>query len=1293
MKLLPDTYKRLFALSGLAAFLWLVLGVQLYTNPGFNLLAAAGSFGTSSIVSTGDHSLSLTLDTTDGGIADIAAGSISLPLLAQRGGLSITEFNGKSLSTQYTVLYNGGSFTTPPTTGTTPVSVEETYTSGSNYLRVDASVGSNQDLPLTVTYTLPLNANGWKWHDTLRSSRAISAGGTYSYLSTDSGGAPVTTSVYPLGTISNGTTAITVAIPMNAPRLYTISYTPQGLVISFQVATSPAATKLGGKANVSLVLYESSGAQGVRGALAQYYSIFPQFFTDRIPPAEHGTWNRAGNYSLKYVGATPGVVTSGTPEVLWAKDYGYGMKNVVGAPSVTQTTWSDAAGTLSSVYRQDWVFNASASYSYGAAVAELQSTATNTDTSIQTLKAKAALIATAKNSTGGYDYEGVGYTDHVQFYENTEVPAWRSLMISQTNSTIAAIKSSTTGHPDALHMDSWSGIQRWNAAFDYVRTHWAYASLPLVPDFRPGQVGVTEMLAFPNYAYISRDFADIAHDAGLYVSANTNNPERRALGWLGNDVIDFFGIESSLATKGAMPGSTVDSYALWKRAIAYQRPVSTLETDFQTLPPANLRAVLNQNLFYDIYASGDPQNSSDGNSVPAMWTTTSRAIFKQYTPIFKKLSAAGWEPVTYAVSNNAAVYLERYGSLATEDMYLAVRNETDGPQTATVTLQPQPGAVSGQPYLLHDLLGLSPDLTSTVQLGSNTVTMTVPARTTLIFTVGEVKVIPPPDPVLSITATPLTVAYNGTTTIQWSSKNTTFCTVTGSVPGIPFPRVGISGSATAALRNSGATITYTLACDGLADIGTTTKTVAVVVGSAPDLTRPLVALTSPTSLMSPLHGTIVISASSTDAGGISRLRFQVDGISVGPLDVTPPYQINWDSTTVPDGSHTFTATAWDTSGNARITGARVVRVLNDATSTATLIGLPTCRLLASSTQIVNTTFPISWSASNTPETAVLKLGTTVVRSGLALPTGATTVTAPSTPGVYTYVLVLTTAKGLIAACGRDVYVVPAPPQITVPLAIPTASPAPGTYNDSVTVTLRAQTGASIHYSLDTTAPTCSTGRTYSGPIVLNATTVIKALACPGVQAGGGLLQRISGFFQSLVAAVVVAVTGGTTYTSSSVATFTYTVIQPTGTNAYNPRGYIDLPNQAGQSCEVGGWVCDPDNLSQNVYVDFYEGSTKLGSMQTNFERVPKADIAAACGAAQNADGTFTKGYTPAKGFRAILSLPVGSHWVEARARSIDSLGKETGDQIGMAHGASYSSPVVCNPATMTGTLPYTTVVK
>lgn len=62
------------------------------------------------------------------------------------------------------------------------------------------------------------------------------------------------------------------------------------------------------------------------------------------------------------------------------------------------------------------------------------------------------------------------------------------------------------------------------------------------------------------------------------------------------------------------------------------------------------------------------------------------------------------------------------------------------------------------------------------------------------------------------------------------------------------------------------------------------------------------------------------------------------------------------------------------------------------------------------------------------------------------------------------------------------------------VSVPRATPVPGTYNDSVTVSLSCETvGAKIYYTLDGTEPSTSSNL-YVAPLVIDKTTTIKAIA-------------------------------------------------------------------------------------------------------------------------------------------------------------------------------------------------------
>jgi len=83
----------------------------------------------------------------------------------------------------------------------------------------------------------------------------------------------------------------------------------------------------------------------------------------------------------------------------------------------------------------------------------------------------------------------------------------------------------------------------------------------------------------------------------------------------------------------------------------------------------------------------------------------------------------------------------------------------------------------------------------------------------------------------------------------------------------------------------------------------------------PDLTPPSISITAPYYNQSVTGSAVAITATATDAGGIARVDFFVDGTLLGTA-TTAPYGITWDTTAVTPGAHTLLAKAFDQAGNA-----------------------------------------------------------------------------------------------------------------------------------------------------------------------------------------------------------------------------------------------------------------------------------------------------------------------------------------------------------------------------------------
>ena len=93
-----------------------------------------------------------------------------------------------------------------------------------------------------------------------------------------------------------------------------------------------------------------------------------------------------------------------------------------------------------------------------------------------------------------------------------------------------------------------------------------------------------------------------------------------------------------------------------------------------------------------------------------------------------------------------------------------------------------------------------------------------------------------------------------------------------------------------------------------------------------DTTAPSVAITTPGPAT--LSGLISIGATAEDQGGVAGVRFRVDGVDVGPEDMTAPYGQDWNSREVPDGVHFIDAVARDGAGNTATSAPRRIKTHN-----------------------------------------------------------------------------------------------------------------------------------------------------------------------------------------------------------------------------------------------------------------------------------------------------------------------------------------------------------------------------
>ncbi len=110
------------------------------------------------------------------------------------------------------------------------------------------------------------------------------------------------------------------------------------------------------------------------------------------------------------------------------------------------------------------------------------------------------------------------------------------------------------------------------------------------------------------------------------------------------------------------------------------------------------------------------------------------------------------------------------------------------------------------------------------------------------------------------------------------------------------------------------------------------------VGQEADTTPPVVALTAPAGGATGT-GWVTLTAEASDNFGVAAVDF-FDGQTLLGTAAQAPFRLDWNSRSVPNGSHTLTARARDAAGNVAVSQPVTVTVDNDLTPPAVVITAP-----------------------------------------------------------------------------------------------------------------------------------------------------------------------------------------------------------------------------------------------------------------------------------------------------------------------------------------------------------------
>jgi hypothetical protein len=233
------------------------------------------------------------------------------------------------------------------------------------------------------------------------------------------------------------------------------------------------------------------------------------------------------------------------------------------------------------------------------------------------------------------------------------------------------------GDLDGEYVDSSEGYA--TGELDFRRDHFAGMDTPLTWSSSHAPAVFKGLVAYEYVRGIARD----VHKMDKWMMANST-PSR--LCWLA-PWLDVMGTETNWNRNGRWAPMR-DEDMLYRRALCGPKPYCFLmNTNFDEFSRQLVEKYMKRSLAFGMFPGFFSPNASQGHyfSRPALYNRD-RDLFRKYIPLCRRLSEAGWQPVTLARSSDPAVHVERFGT-----RYLTVFNASGAPATTNIVLDlPKP---------------------------------------------------------------------------------------------------------------------------------------------------------------------------------------------------------------------------------------------------------------------------------------------------------------------------------------------------------------------------------------------------------------------------------------------------------------------------------------------------------------------------------------------------------------------------------------------------------------------------
>jgi hypothetical protein len=529
--------------------------------------------------------------------------------------------------------------------------------------------------------------------------------------------------VFPLATLNVKGGAIAMAIPPQAPRVFGMVGSSEGLAVRFYLGTSAAPLRFPNRATFEFVIYRADPRWGFRSALERYYAMFPDYYAPRL--------KKEGLLMFQLADRLPANVSQ----------YAYNLSESQLDPKVLRGAIArdEANGIATIPYmivgQREMKFLPQLPKNYDEAMAIYnqwtianhhghplvkENVASDGDihlkeevdsSAVKTFDGKFSIVV--RNTSWG--------KNSVTFKTNPNP----DLFADQQRKTVGSLAIQLQErwykeHPeyDGVFIDSMGA--NWPAVLNYRRDHFAYARYPLT--FDPwGQVALHNELSHYEYIETMRALmhprGKVLYANGIYAYNSRGKKERKP-----GPGVEFQNISAMfqefLATvappehyrAGTRVGRFFDCALLdlassefgIKSTIQQCRDVRVLMgkkpyvfINYYWDDAAKVEEFINRSLSFGIFASNSTNffTGVEYENHPQGYLRD-KPLLDWFVPLVRMLSAAGWQPVRHASVDAVDVTCERFGQGDT--VYYALYNNSEKPQACRLELN------------LRDL-GFSPD--------------------------------------------------------------------------------------------------------------------------------------------------------------------------------------------------------------------------------------------------------------------------------------------------------------------------------------------------------------------------------------------------------------------------------------------------------------------------------------------------------------------------------------------------------------------------------------------------------